>query len=304
MFRKLLKIVAVLAVLLVIAFVAMVVWAWKNPLALYETMTRSALQKSGLERMSMPVGEGELVWFEGGEGRELILLHGAGDQAGAWAAVVPTLIKKYRVVVLDMPGHGDSDPGEGPLKLTTVVDGVAAFLESGEAKEPAILIGHSMGAWVSMRVATRLPDRVARVVLVNGGPLRFDTGKLTLTPRDREEARRLMEALRDPSSDPIPNFVLDDIVQHAADGPIGRLASDIADMESHLMDERLHEFLIPVDVMWGESDLLIPVEYAKRVAEQLPEATLTLVPECGHHPANECPVEFSRLLRKVLEGGS
>jgi pimeloyl-ACP methyl ester carboxylesterase len=303
MLKKFLIVAAVVAVIVMIAVIVMVVWAWQNPLALYEKTTRSALQKVGMERMSMAFGEGELVWFEGGEGRELILLHGAGDQAGGWATIVPSLIDDYRLVILDQPGHGESAPAEGPLELTTVIDGVAAFLESHESAEPVILVGHSMGAWVSMRVAERLPERVERLVLINGGPLPYNTGDLMLVPKDMEEARKLFQALRDPSSDPIPDFVIEDYVQNAPSSPIGRLSAEAADMEQHLMDGRLQEFMLPVDIMWGESDMFIPTDYAWRMEEELPLARMTLVPTCGHHPANECPVEFARLLSQVLEKG-
>jgi pimeloyl-ACP methyl ester carboxylesterase len=301
--KKFLIVGAVVAAVVMIAVVAMVVWAWKNPLALYEKTTRAALQKSGMERMSMEAPAGELVWFEGGAGQELMLLHGAGDQAGGWAAIVPALIDDYRLVIPDLPGHGESDPAEGPLELTTVIDGVAAFLEGRETEEPVILVGHSMGAWVAMRVAERLPNRVERLVLINGGPLRYDTGDLILVPQDMEEARKLFQALRDPSSDPIPDFIIEDYLQNAPASPIGRLSAAAADMEQHLMDGRLQEFPLPVDIMWGESDLFLPVDYARRMEEELPAARLTLVPACGHHPANECPVEFARLLSQVLRKG-
>jgi pimeloyl-ACP methyl ester carboxylesterase len=298
--KKLLKIVAMAAVFVVVAVIVMVVWAWKNPLALYEMTTRRALVNSGLERMSMLLPGGELVWFEGGSGRDLIILHGAGEQAGGWAAVVPAFTEDYRVVLLDLPGHGESAPAEGPLKMTTIVEGVADFLESRRGREPAVLVGHSLGCLVAARVTERLPERVRRVILVNGGPLRWSTDDLMMPPKDREEAREMMDATRDPSSPRIPDFVLDDFVQHAAGGPIGRMAEESADMESHLMDGRLHEFVTPVDIVWGESDMLIPVDYARRMAQELPAARLTLVPGCGHHPANECPASLADKLEEVL----
>lgn len=300
MLKKILLIVGILVVLLIVAVVCLGVWAYKNPLALYERTTRSGIAKAGFERMSMEAPAGELVWFEAGEGPELVILHGAGDQAGAWYAVAPTLTDEYRVSVLDLPGHGDSDPLEGPLKLTTIIEGAAAFLESREGKGPVILVGHSMGGWVSMRLAEMMPERIERIILVNGHSIRWEGG-LILLPADLEEGRKLFEVLRDPSSDPIPDWVIADYVQNAPTSPIGRISAEIEDLESHLMDGRLHEVLIPVDVMWGASDMLIPVEHARKFRAELPNARLTLVPECGHHPANECPVEFARLLDEVLE---
>jgi pimeloyl-ACP methyl ester carboxylesterase len=297
--KKLLKIAAIVAALVMVAVVAAVIWAWKNPMALYVMTTRGALVNSGMERMSMAIPEGELVWFEGGSGRDLIIIHGAGDQAGGWAAVVPALLGDYRVSVLDLPGHGESDPAEGPLKLTTIVDGVVSFLDSREKNEPAVLIGHSLGGLIAARVTELRPDRVERVLLVNGGPLRWGD-PLIITPKDREEAHRLMDSLRDPSSPPIPDFVIDDILQHYPTGAISRMAAEPDDMESHLMDGRLHQFARPVDIIWGESDALIPVDYAERMAREFESARLTLIPICGHHPANECPAGLIEKLKEAL----
>jgi pimeloyl-ACP methyl ester carboxylesterase len=145
-----------------------------------------------------------------------------------------------------------------------------------------------------------MPERIDRIVLVNGMSIRREGG-LMLVPADLEEGRELFESLRDPSADPIPDFVIADYVQNAPTSPIGRLSDEIEDLESHLMDGRLHEVTIPIDIMWGASDMLVPVEYARKLRAELPNARLTLVPECGHHPANECPVEFAPLLEDVLE---
>jgi pimeloyl-ACP methyl ester carboxylesterase len=301
--KTVLKVLGAGVALLVVIVIAFVVWAWRNPLALYERSTRIALERAGLEKASLPFSAGELVYWVGGSGRDLIFLHGAGDQAGTWAEVVPAFVESHRVVSLDLPGHGDSDPGEGPLTVSLVVDGVVAFLEERGGRESAILVGNSLGAWVSMLVADRMPERVQRVIAVNGGPLRFEAGGLNLIPQDREQARRLMEALRDPSSPPVPDFVLDDIAERSDGGPITRLMAERSDAEKHWMDGRLHEFRTPVEMLWGESDLLTPVDYAKRMASELPDFRLHVIPRCGHVPPRECPERFTERLSEVLAAG-
>ena len=71
-------------------------------------------------------------------------------------------------------------------------------------------------------------------------------------------------------------------------------------MEAHLLDGRLGEIAVPVDLVWGESDRYLTLDYARRMERELPRARLTTVPSCGHLPAIECPERFLEILRRVL----
>jgi pimeloyl-ACP methyl ester carboxylesterase len=144
------------------------------------------------------------------------------------------------------------------------------------------------------------PDRVQHLVLVNGGPLLGDRPDLTLQPKDRAEADRTLAALRDPSAPMIPDFVVDDIIRAAATGPIARLAAEAKSMPAYLLDGKLGGFDVPVDLLWGASDKLLSVDYARRLAAQLPAARLTTLDRCGHAPHVECPDQFTEALLKVL----
>jgi pimeloyl-ACP methyl ester carboxylesterase len=270
-----------------------------GPLARIATAARASMSAAGLERVEVEAAGRRLVLWRGGSGPDLVLLHGSGQQAGAWAAVVPGLMGDFTLHVLDLPGHGDSEPAEGTLPMADVVAGVEAYL--GSFDRPAILVGNSMGAWLATLVAHRHPDEVARLVLVNGGALlNVPAAGLTLTPADREEARRVMAAIRDPASPPLPDELLDDIVVHSKNGPTGRLMQDMPGLVAHLLDGRLGEVTVPVDLLWGASDHLMPLDYARRMEGQLPRARLTVLEKCGHVPESECPERFLAALREVL----
>lgn len=301
----LLKIVLTLLLIGVIALVAGGVYVYRNPLTLHVRQTRGELAAAGLERTEIAHGDGRLVVWQGGAGPDLVFLHGAGDQAGAWSKTAPHLMDRYRVHLLDLPGHGESSPAEGPLKYSTVLAGVEAFLGSlASFHQPPsggtpILVGHSMGAWLATVYVHRYPAKTSRLVAVNGSPLRADTS-VNVMPADREEARRTMAAMRDPSSPKTPDFVLDDIVRWMASGPVGRMMRELDDMESHLLDGRLGEIQTPVDLIWGEADRLLDLDHARRLERELPAARLHVVERCGHLPANECPERFLKLLQQVL----
>lgn len=273
----------------------------ENPLALYERTTRKSLEKAGMELRGFDSGAGRLAYWEGGDGSPIVLLHGVGDQAGAFQGVVGRLLAEYRVLIPDLPGHGDSEPAEGPLSMNVVYQGLEELLAAVAGDEAPVLVGSSMGAWLATIQAHRHPEAVARIVLINGGALTGERADLSLTPADRESARSLMAALRDPSSPAIPDFVLDDIVEQSAKGPIGRMMAAWQDFEPYLLDGKLHEVTVPVDLLWGESDQLMTMSYARRMASELPRSRLTTIEKCGHHPANECPDKLAEGLVSVLE---
>ena len=286
--------------LLVIVTISLLWYARENPLAVYEKATRSALAKAGLELKSFDSSAGQLAYWEAGNGQTLVLVHGVGDQAGAFQGIVESLLPDYRVLVPDLAGHGDSEPVEGPLPMTLVYGGLEELLSSVGGDGPMILVGHSMGAWLATIHAHRHPQAVARAVLINGGGLVGDRPDLSLTPVDREAARKLMTSLRDPASPPTPDFVLDDIVEQSAKGPIGRMTSELDDLIAHLLEGRLGEVTVPVDLLWGASDQLMTLAYAERMAAQLPRSRITTITGCGHHPANECPEKLADRLGEVL----
>ena len=136
---------------------------------------------------------------------------------------------------------------------------------------------------------------------MNGGPLLGDRPDLTLQPKTRAEADRTFAALRDPSAPLIPDFVVDDVIREAAAGPIARIAAESKSMPAYLLDGKLSGFDIPVDLLWGASDKMVSVDYAKRLAAQLPAARLTTIERCGHVPQVECPDRFAEALMKVLK---
>lgn len=273
---------------------------WLRPLEVFIWFSRRALTRGGLEKSSVETTLGRQVFWQGGSGPTLVFLHGAGDNAGTWAQVAPRFTHDYRVLVLDLPGHGDSALNNGSVSIGAELQGLEEVLEK-KANGPVILVGNSMGAFVAMLYADKHPLKVAHLILVNGGAARQDFEGLSLTPANREEARTLFNAMRDPSSPPTPGFVLDDFVRRTRKGPLGQLMANRKEFDSHyFLGGHLSDVSVPVDLLWGESDRLVPVEYADRMLKELPNARLTRIPKCGHVPQVECPQTFLQALQKVL----
>jgi len=274
-------------------------YIWKFPLSVYALMNNRALAGAGLTRSAVPCSIGAQSVWTGGAGQTLVLLHGAGDSAGSWSSIVKTFTPRYRVVIPDLAGHGGSAPAEGPISVGQMLEGLEAVMQQGP-QDPAIIVGNSLGARSAMLYAREHPDRVARLVLVNGGALVGDRPDLSLMPKTREEAAALMTQLRDPGAEPVPGFVLDNVVREAQTGPIARLYQTAGEMGRYVLEGRLSEIKAPVDLVWGESDRLFSIAYARRMLVQLPAARLTTIPGCGHVPQQECPARFASALSDVL----
>lgn len=333
------KILLAAVLFLVLAGIVVFLIVRMRPLAMYAASGRRALLSAGLSKSAIASPVGPQTVFKGGSGPVLVLLHGAGDQAAGWSIVAPKLLTARTLVIPDLAGHGDSAPGKGPLPVETLLSGLSAVLDeaaTGEraraegftrrgptpgspgvrvprdngkqsprapgTEEKITIVGNSLGAWLACLWAREHPERVERIVLVNGGPLKHVAEGLTLQPKNRAEARMTIEALRDPGSIRVPDFVLDDVVREAANGPIARLAAASEGMEAFVLEGHLGELTVPVDIVWGASDRMMPLSYAERMREQLPRVRLTVLPRCGHVPQQECPAAFAEALSKLLAG--
>lgn len=237
-----------------------------------------------------------------GSGQPLLFLHGVGNLGSSWFEVAPAFAGSFRVVVPDLPGHGESAPVSGDLPMATIVGGAERLLLELTSERKAIVVGNSMGAWIATLLALKHPERVERIVLVNGGALPGDPGAPSLLPQTREQAAELMALLRDPAAPPLPDWLLDDLVRRAPTGPTARLTRDLPGLVANLLIGRLGEVRTPTDLLWGASDQLMKVAYAERMLAELPAARLTLLERCGHIPQLECAPAFVAALEKLLAG--
>ena len=299
--QTLVRLVIALGVALLVAAAAAGWFVWKRPLLVDALFSRLALSRAGLAASVIEAPTGDLtVWSGGADGPTVVLLHGAGDQAGAWARVVPGLTGRFRVVIPDLPGHFKSDPAQGPLSVGMMLDAVEATVDACCPEERVTLVGNSLGAWLAFLVAHEQPERVDRVVAVNGGPVVATDTTVNLFPRTREEARATMRALTGPDTPEIPGNVLDAVARNMREGPAARLAETAGEMGRYLLEGRLDEVRVPVALVWGESDELFTPAYARRLEESLPAAELFLVERCGHVPHRECPGRFLEQLNRAL----
>jgi pyruvate dehydrogenase E2 component (dihydrolipoamide acetyltransferase) len=295
-----LKLLVALA-LVALGVLAVNLWLFvRHPLAFNAARERAVLRLSGFRPVTVTTSAGSLRAWVKGEGRCLVFLHGAGDQAGTWAAVAPAFAQGFRVVLLDLPGHGASAPVAGPLPLSTLLAGSKEAVQL-LCQKGSFLVGNSLGAWLACLLTADSTLAPAGMVLINGGPLRGHYLGSTLTPASRAQAREVMRLLLGEAAERIPGFVLDDVVRAGQQGPIPRLLAALSSWEPYLWGEdQLRHVHVPVLLLWGADDGLFDRAYAEKLAAFLPQAQVQFLPRCGHVPQRQCPQALEAGLRSWL----
>jgi len=292
------KLAAVLVVVLIGIFAATTAYVRRHPLEAFVKMTRRGLARAGMIRRTIDADGNSVVYFTGGNGdRTIVLVHGVNDQAGSWVSVIPALMKDSRVIAIDLPGHGESAPATGPLPMLLLVKALQTVIDRESPEKPIVLVGNSMGGWVSMLYAADHPIRVSRLVLEDASGMSWDVSHVPLFPRNREEALKLLRLVHGPET-PIAGYLVDAMLKDAATMPQARILQ--AGVIFAVVDTRLHDITMPVTLIWGANDGLLPIAYAEALQKHLPGSTLHVIDKAAHIPHRQAPAEFTRLLREAL----
>jgi pimeloyl-ACP methyl ester carboxylesterase len=226
---------------------------------------------------------------EGSSSETLLLIHGANDHAGTWFAVAPALAKRFRVVIPDLAGHGESAPASGPIPISRIIEQLEAI--DGDA---LTLVGNSLGGWMALLFALRNPGRVQRLVLEASGGLTRPLG-VPLIARDRAEAEVILRAVHGPRY-VAPEWVVEALLQRASDSPMLRLT----ELLEHEVETRLGEIPVPATLVWGADDGVLPLAYAEELCGAIPGAKLKVIEAAAHIPHLQQPGRFLECLSSIF----
>ena len=299
MFRTFIFVAFALLAIAIFVIGAAVWYFFHNPMATMEAMSRRSLRGIGCEKKSVDAPAGAVTYFTVGTGPAVVLVHGANDQAGLWKRTIEALKDDHKVVAIDLPGHGESEPESGPLQFETILGGMRAVIDKECPDGKVILVGNSLGGWMAMLWALDNPERTAGVVLENAGGVAIDYKGPSLLPKNRDEAQAVCEAVLGPGAPPVPSYVLNDLVRRAPSSQVARLAA--VDVSPYLLDSRLPSVTFPVALVWGKDDGIATIEYAEHYRSLIPNATLTAIPDCGHIPHNQCAAAFNEKLKEAIQ---
>ena len=234
----------------------------------------------------------------GGKGKPLLYLHGASG-APVILPFMEKLAERFDVLVPEHPGYGQSAEPEWLENIHDVAYFYLDFLKQLDLKD-LLLVGTSMGGWIAMEMCVRDTSRIAQLVLVGPAGIAAPGLKVAdtflMAPEDAVRALYHDQSFAEKilSAPPAPD-ALD--VQLKNRHTTARLAWEPRFHDPHL-PKWLHRIDVPVKIVWGEKDRIIPAAFASHYKKLLPEAEVHIVKNCGHLPPVEKPDEFVSIVCK------
>ena len=295
----------VFRVLLVLA--ALLGFAYARPLTVFEAYTAIRLRLAGVRSEYVQAGPYRLHYLQTGAGPSLVLVHGlASNAAQDWGRLLAPLGRRFQVYAPDLPGFGESErPPGADYAIPMQVEALRAFM-AAVGLDKARVVGISMGGWIAARLAGEHPEMVERLLLVAAAGMRPDAEPIpvdALFPRDEDGVRRLVATVRHKAPVP-PSFVARDILaRRLREEWIVRRTVESMGAGRDWLNGTLGRAKMPVLIVWGKQDRLIPVAYASKLEAEFPRADLKVLDGCGHVPMADCPEAFDREMMPFLAGG-
>ena len=262
-----------------------------------------------------------VTYAHAGEGPVLLLIHGMAGDFQNWQAVIEPLARHHTVLAPDLPGHGGSAPGGGDYSLGALASGLRDLL-AALGHDRATLVGHSLGGGIAMQFSYQFPEMIERLVLVSSGGLGPEVSLVlraaALPGADRFIARTAggvgavgsaigrglsLVGLR-------PNADLAEVGRgYVSLADSDRRAAFLATLRSvvgtggqrvHAGDRLYLAEGLPVLIIWGARDPIIPVHHGEGAHEAIPGSRLEIFDGVGHLPQIEAPARFVAVLEEFL----
>ncbi len=257
-----------------------------------------------------------------GQGPPLVLLHGFGASRFTWRLWADELACTHTIYLVDLFGFGAAPPPEDRrYGLVEQAEAVVRWLRAEDLRGAA-LVGHSLGGAVALLVALRLTelgeaDRLSALVSVAGPaypqaiPHYIGLARVPLLGRallgaagpDRVVRRVLSYIVFDPGAVTEAQIAgyADPLRHRHTRRAVVATAKQIVPKGLDELVQRLPRIALPVLLLWGRHDPVIPLSVAERLARELPDGRLVVLERCGHLPAEELPEESLAVLRVFLE---
>jgi pimeloyl-ACP methyl ester carboxylesterase len=244
-----------------------------------------------------------------GQGQPLILVHGYGASTYSWRHVSPYFSKSYRVIAIDLKGFGLSDkPMDGDYSVLEQSRIISEFIRFHRL-ENVVLAGNSLGGAVSLLTYLMQSDqsahRISKLILIDTASYPQDLPffisilrvpiinelSLYLTSSNFKSRMILRKAFFDHSK------IMEEMVTTyganlslpGASQALIKTAKQMLPSNLEKLSERYKSIAVPVLLIWGEKDEIVPLEVGRKLAGNIPNSKLVVIPDCGHVPQEECP---------------
>jgi pyruvate dehydrogenase E2 component (dihydrolipoamide acetyltransferase) len=236
-----------------------------------------------------------------GDATPIVFIHGFGADLNTWMFNQPALAEARRAVALDLPGHGGSTKDVGPGDAETLVAALSdALLSLGIVR--VHLVGHSMGGAIALAFAQREPERVASLTLIASASFDRDINADFINGFVRAQRRREMQnvlalLVHDPAL--VSRQMVEDVLRYKRLDGVQAALETLAQewfpngAQRAANAEIAASLPVPVQIIWGREDRVIPTAHAAALAERVP---VHIIAGAGHLPHMEKSGEVNRLI--------
>ena len=260
-----------------------------------------------------------------GSGPVILLIHGIGDNSTTWTTVQTKLAQRFTVIAVDLLGHGQSDKPRADYSIAAYANGMRDLLSVLDI-ERATVIGHSLGGGVAMQFTYQFPQLVERLVLVGAGGVTKDVNvalRLASVPMGSEALALLRLPLVLPALQifgraaglvlgstavgrDLPDVlrILADLPEPMASSAFTRTLRAVVDWRGQsvtMLDRCYLTQSVPVQIIWGSEDVVVPVSHARMAHAAMPGSRLEIFEHSGHFPFHHDPDRFVEVIERFID---
>ena len=260
-----------------------------------------------------------------GEGPALLLIHGIGDNSTTWSTVQTKLAQRFTVIAPDLLGHGKSDKPRADYSVAAYANGMRDLLSVLDI-DSVTVVGHSLGGGVAMQFAYQFPQLVDRLILVGAGGVTKEVNialRIASLPMGSEALALLRLPLVLPALQVVgriggglfgstgmgrdlPNMlrILADLPEPTASAAFARTLRAVVDWRGQvvtMLDRCYLTQSVPVQLIWGSADSVIPVSHAEMAHAAMPGSRLEIFEGSGHFPFHDDPDRFVEIVERFID---
>jgi pimeloyl-ACP methyl ester carboxylesterase len=260
-----------------------------------------------------------------GDGPAILLIHGIGDNSTTWSTVQSKLAQRFTVIAPDLLGHGKSDKPRADYSVAAYANGMRDLLSVLDIDRVTV-IGHSLGGGVAMQFAYQFPQFVDRLILVGAGGVTKDVN-IALRVASLPLGTEALALLRLPLVLPTVQIagrvagtvlgttkmgrdlaemmrILADLPEPTASSAFARTLRAVVDWRGQvvtMLDRCYLTESVPVQLIWGSHDSVIPVSHARLAHAAMPGSRLEVFEGSGHFPFHDDPDRFVESVERFID---
>jgi pimeloyl-ACP methyl ester carboxylesterase len=306
------KIVKKVSIVILVLIVALVVFYYAFPEKVAGLMLNAAASQAGLTKKEIQVDDHNIVYFEGGKGPTILLLHGYTGSKFNWIKFAPYLTKDYHIVIPDLPGYGESSKIEkDSYDLSNQILRLNKFVQAIQLNKFHIA-GNSMGGLFAGTYAVRYPEKIISVGLFDSSGVKSPTKSTVFKMADEginlfainnsDDMQRLTSLLyAKPPSVPYPiEKVL--LKAYISNRQIYEKEGNEIYPDFNSLEKDLPKIKAPTLILWGDQDKVIDISSVPVFEKGLKNHKTVIIKDCGHVPIIEKPQETATQYIDFVKG--